>query len=450
MDTFLNPNLAESSPSSLTPRLSFWRRLGGGPLTFAILVHGVVLIVGGIWIFQVIREPEKKDDFVSSGGGGGGGERSANAQVQQKKRAQITPATNVKRVFAEGAQSSYAIPDPGDNFGQMSVLSSATGGGLGGGFGGAGNGRGFGKGDGVGAGMAGTGNGKFNPFGMVDPNANALVGTFYDLKQSRHRKPTGMAGDAEKSNELMREKVREFVRRGFNEQIVKEYYQASQQLYQTKIHMPSMDADAAPAAFNCQNEVQPRRWLVVYRGEVKAPLTGKFRFVGGGDDFLVVRFNRRLVFDHGYTLATSGKHVYRADGIWNALAGRGGDKDFLREFKKTSPMEVPIAFHQYPNCQHVNDEIAGFAVGPVVEVREGQTYPIEILLGEIPGGRFSAELFIKEEGVTYPLAPTGAPILPLFRTDGSLPSASLPGEAPPFAPSGPVFRVVRSGGGADI
>ena len=48
------------------------------------------------------------------GGGGGGGERAAETKVQQKKRAQITPTTNVKRVFAEGATSTYQIPDPGD------------------------------------------------------------------------------------------------------------------------------------------------------------------------------------------------------------------------------------------------------------------------------------------------------------------------------------------------
>ncbi len=139
-------------------RIGFWTQLGGGALTFAILVHVVVLIIGAIWIFQVIQVPEKKVDFMP-GGGGGGGARGAETQVQQKKRAQITPSSNVKRVFAEGATSLYSIPDPGDTFGEMSTLSSLTGG-----LGGAGTGRGFGSGSGSGMG-SGKGIGKL--FGLI-------------------------------------------------------------------------------------------------------------------------------------------------------------------------------------------------------------------------------------------------------------------------------------------
>ncbi|MEI6817974.1 MAG: prenyltransferase/squalene oxidase repeat-containing protein [Verrucomicrobiota bacterium] len=130
---------------------------------FAALVHVVLLVVGAFWIFQVIREPEKKVDFMPPGGGGG--ERGAEHQVQQKKRAQITPTANVKRVFAEGATASYAIPEQGDNFGEMSPL-SAPGGGMAGGLGGAGSGQGFGKGMGEGGGL-GKGGGVGKLFGMI-------------------------------------------------------------------------------------------------------------------------------------------------------------------------------------------------------------------------------------------------------------------------------------------
>ena len=143
-----------------------WSQIGGGALTFAVIFHVILLIVGAIWIFQVIREPEKKVDFLPGGGSAGGGERSAQTKVQQKKRAQITPSTNVKRVFAEGATSTYAIPDPGDNFGEMSALSSLTGGGMSGGLGGSGSGGGFGSGHGTGTGL-GMGGGTGKLFGLI-------------------------------------------------------------------------------------------------------------------------------------------------------------------------------------------------------------------------------------------------------------------------------------------
>jgi hypothetical protein len=143
---------------------SWWVKLGGGSLMIAALFHAILLVIGAFWVFQIIKEPEKKVDFMPPGGGGG--ERGAEHKVQQKKRAQITPTTNSKRVFAEGAQSSYAIPEQGDQFGEMSTLSSLSGGGMSGGLGGSGTGSGFGKGAGMGGGV-GMGAGVGKMFGLI-------------------------------------------------------------------------------------------------------------------------------------------------------------------------------------------------------------------------------------------------------------------------------------------
>jgi hypothetical protein len=142
---------------------TFWQKIGGGSLLIAALFHVVLLVIGGFWVFQIITEPEKKVDFMPPGGGGGA--RGAES-VAVKKRAQITPSTNVKRVFAEGATASYAIPEQGDTFGEMSTLSSLSGGGMSGGLGGSGSGSGFGKGSGMGGG-AGFGAGVGKLFGLI-------------------------------------------------------------------------------------------------------------------------------------------------------------------------------------------------------------------------------------------------------------------------------------------
>ncbi len=142
----------------------WWSKIGGGSLMIAALFHAFLLVIGAFWVFQIIKEPEKKVDFMPPGGGGG--ERGAEHKVQQKKRAQITPTTNSKRVFAEGAASSYAIPEQGDNFGEMSTLSSLSGGGMSGGLGGSGSGSGFGKGSGNGGGL-GMGGGAGKLFGLI-------------------------------------------------------------------------------------------------------------------------------------------------------------------------------------------------------------------------------------------------------------------------------------------
>jgi len=152
-------------------KVGFWAKIGGGSLTIAILVHIILIIAGAFVIFKYIQPPEKTVDFMpSGGGGGGGGERSMEYEVKKKKQAVVTPTTNVKRVFAEGAVSNFAIPDQGDNFGEMSTLSSlASGGasGLGGAGGGSGfgNGSGGGRGNGSGFGFGGAGAGKM--FGLI-------------------------------------------------------------------------------------------------------------------------------------------------------------------------------------------------------------------------------------------------------------------------------------------
>lgn len=150
----------------ITPKKqTWWMKLGGGSLMIAAIIHVVLFIAGGFWVYKVIVDAEKKVDFMPAGSGGGG-ERSAQTKVQQKKRQQITPSTNVKRVFAEGATSSYSIPDPGDSFGEMSALASLGGGGMGGGGLGGGVGQSFGKGDGLGGGM-GNGGGVGKLFGLI-------------------------------------------------------------------------------------------------------------------------------------------------------------------------------------------------------------------------------------------------------------------------------------------
>jgi Prenyltransferase and squalene oxidase repeat len=141
----------------------WWDKLGGQSLMIAAALHLILLLAGAFWVFKTIYPPEKKVDFMPPGGGGG--ERGAE-QVAVKKRAQITPTTSVKRVFAEGAAATFAIPEQGDNFGEMSTLSSLSGGGMSGGLGGAGSGKGFGKGAGVGAGM-GVGGGAGKLFGLI-------------------------------------------------------------------------------------------------------------------------------------------------------------------------------------------------------------------------------------------------------------------------------------------
>ncbi|WP_367870398.1 hypothetical protein [Luteolibacter sp. Populi] len=144
--------------------IRFWRKLGGGSLMVAILLHVIILVLGAFWVIKTLREPEKTVDFIPGKGGGGGG---AGELQKQAKSVKLPMNQSVKRVTVEGV-SEVVMPDPGDSFGQMASMSSLSGGGgLGGGSGfgrggGNGNGIGPGSGNGMGAGGFGTGTVFFN------------------------------------------------------------------------------------------------------------------------------------------------------------------------------------------------------------------------------------------------------------------------------------------------
>lgn len=399
----------------------------------------MLLVVGLIWVLQVIPQPEKKVDFAPNSGGGG--KPSAGRETARPVLAPVP----VSRVVANGSESDVVLSEP-DEIGRMAALANVGAGSLGmgglGSGGGLGDGRGPGIGDGIFQGM-GKGIGSKNPFGPLGMNEPGLAGTFYDLKQTRAGEPTNMTDDG------MRQELREIVRRGFRDSVFNPYFKAPRQLQQNRLLIRTIPADAAPAAFEVQKEVQPKRWIVVYRGMVRAPESGRFRFVGQCDDLMVIRFDKRMVFDYGYTMAGIGAHV---NGRADEMNGSKENRALEKEVRRLTPMRIPIRFYQYASMPAINSAIGGLAVGPEFNVTAGKTYPIEIMIGEIPGGSFSVSLLIEKVGAKYQKDPGGAPILPLFRVDASLPDAKGQGkgEAPPFDPDGPVWKAVAGDAGGEI
>jgi hypothetical protein len=232
-----------------------------------------------------------------------------------------------------------------------------------------------------------------------------------------------------------RQILHDFVRRGWDERdLSTKYYQAPQKLHQTRIFMPSMKADEAPKAFHCEKEVRGSRWVVIYRGVVRPPKSGKFRFVGAGDDVLVVRFNGKTVFDFGYESATANLKIHTN----KAKVVDGKDREWNR-LRKDWTMPEPVEIRRQGSARLIQD-LGGLGVGQEFEARAGVDYPIEILISEIPGGLFAAYLLIEEVGATHQKTKDGAPILPVFRLDANPPAQ---GEGPPYDPNGPVWQLVQ-------
>ena len=267
-----------------------------------------------------------------------------------------------------------------------------------------GAGVGFGPG-GMSAGTdTGSGGGTVPLFGFNQPGGGSLTGTFYDLKQEKGGTPTKMAGDSvpggseDEANKLYADEVTKFCASGWNDNTFAKYFKGPRPLYATQIFIPRITSEEGPKEFRLEDRVKPKRWVVHYTGKVIPPESGRYRFVGFGDDVLVVKFNGRVVLDSGFLTpeGTQPKSYYMYDGL--------------------SPSKD-------------TGEYAGCGVGEYFEVTAGSTYNIDILIGEWPGGYGKAWVLLQKEGAEYEKDSKGNPKLPIFKLAKSGPPKKG-GEAP--------------------
>lgn len=391
---------SHSEPAKPNRLLSLLLVLGDArSATFSLLIHVIILLALGTVVLHTAGEVT--EDFVGGDGNilvpSDGLPPPPEAQPEQSVPTEsiappqaVAPTMNV--IASATTSSTFQVKSTMNLSGVGSLhdsdaVSKAMGAGK----------QLLGLGSGVGGASIGGGKGRF--FGSKQQTSNALMGRFYDLKQTRARKPSGVSPDE------YHKIFRKFVRDDWNPSILNDYFRSSKPLYATQIMIPNMPADEGPKAFDLEKDVQPSRWLVHYTGRVSPSESGTYHFVGAGDDVMIVRFNGKVVLDRCW---------YQDDQEW------------------TPKKNYQYGWTNIPN---------GFAVGDPIEVKAGDWYDMEVLIGEQPGGLVFACLLMEKDGEDYPRDPKGNPILPVFRL-ADLPMPELqPGQTlPPFMPVGPVWK----------
>lgn len=255
-----------------------------------------------------------------------------------------------------------------------------------------------------GEGEARAGGGFFGGSGLA--HSGLLEGTFYDLKQTPDGSPTELANPGKDQHlTTIGPLLRNFVK-NWNPAPLRKYFQGPAKLYASQLSIPQMSADVGPKEFGLGAKVKPRYWLVHYKGRVIAPKTGQFRFVGAGDDTLIVRFDRKNVLDASF---------------W------------------------PVWRSQSPETMDYGNDLftptgnsKGYIVGETFRVEEGKAYDIEIVLSEYGGGLFQGVLLIQDMDETY-REKNGVPILPFFKLQPSNMEASARAKLPPYDRNAPLW-----------
>lgn len=336
-------------------------------LLASITLHLLFATGAGYYVVQQIQA-KRKLQFQEGPPTASASKRALEHKVslQKKRNAGGAPA-QAKRLAVSGLAAKITLPE----MPSMPVNTTQVVVGRMAGLGGAGFGTGMGFGNGSGSGVGGgTGGLGLTMFG-VRGGGDGLIGTFYDLKQTFDRKPSEMQmlpGEPfdPQSKEAMRYKtIVDRFTNSWNPNVLAPYYRAPAKLATTQLFIPKTLADTATTAFGVEKECVGRRWLVHYKGQIIAPKDGKFRFVGSGDDILVVRIRSANVLEGSFP-------AYRVMEKINTEMNAGAA----------------------PVCPLV--------AGKWIDMRRNEVIPMEVLIGENPGGDFTSFLLIEEQGAEHP------------------------------------------------
>lgn len=387
-----------SSPAPGNIFLRYLRRLGAGSLLISVIIHLVVIIVATFYVVSTVQE---KREAKFQGGSGGTSNSPSQAQHRvQMSRQQQNLSTLSQRIAVDSPNAAVSLPDLPDMPGFSGSSGPKAPGGAAGSGGGAGVGAGFGKGP------------VMPSFGFREANpGGSLIGRLYDLKQLKNGTPTDIKNDP---GTFAWKVMKDLARNNWRREVLDRFFIAPTPLYASQIFIPSMKADEAPKAYGVEKQVKPRAWAAVYRGRVSPPVSGAYRFVGAGDDHMVVRLDGRLVLDCG------GKPI--------------------SDFKTDRPAKPAYGYVYGGNNYWFLQTRGGYTVGNRMELRAGTFYDIEVLFCEGPGGSFSAALLFEKEGETYGKDGKGNPVLPVFRVaPSSIPQNNF---LPPAMKDGPLWKAL--------
>jgi hypothetical protein len=255
-----------------------------------------------------------------------------------------------------------------------------------------------------------SGMGEMTVFGGGQTIGNDFVGTLYDFKRTREGNSFGI----DPGTFLF--ELAKFTKTDWKKSRLSKYYQAPNKLYTTHFMIPTITSDFAPTAFG-EPDMMGYAWMVHYEGQIVHPEGGTFRFWAQADDIIIVRLDGSIVVDG--SVSDSGRF--------------GSYRQILSGYENVTADSMKY---------FMGDRQA--AVGEWFTLEPGVALPMEVVLGESPGGSFSSMLAIEEKGVKYPTSPQGGPLLPMFKTAepthavlDSIYEYLIVGEACPT--SGPVF-----------
>jgi hypothetical protein len=381
------PSSSGSDTGRKGPRKRFFAYFGVNSLAISILIH--VLFGVGATYFIVEHFQKKHINFHATEPPAPPNEVEHKVELAKKNNVESAPP-DLKRIVTTDISpiSLPTVPEvpqtqeitPTDISGVDGEIGSAMDGG----------GEGAGGGGGSGAGVP--------AFGAED--GSGLKGDFYDIKQTSDR--VWIKRMYAPKFEAV---VDDYLKAHWDESILHQYFRGHQPLYTTRFAISTRDSEEAPKAFNLEREVQPACWVVHYQGRVVAPATGDYRFIGFGDDILIVKIAGDAVIDAGW-------YQHLADPALHEILPDQWSRQYM------ASADAPAAGH--------------LKMGKIFHMDANQPVDMDVLIGD-QGGKCAFYLMVMKVGNNYERTPAGTPKAPFFQLDTKGPPVFGTGEErPPY------------------
>lgn len=237
-------------------------------------------------------------------------------------------------------------------------------------------------------------------FGRQENTGAALIGILYDFKQNQKLHSTGFRPDQFPGI------LGEFLDKNWSESVLNRYFRATRPLYATQIFIPQIGAEHAPKAFGLEKVIRPSGWIVCYKGQVAPPEDGTYRFLAYADDLIIVGVNQQIA----------------------CLAGR---PDSARRFRM---WQTPA---QGPEIPAANGNLV---YGDWLQLKKDEPIDLDVIVGERPGGKFSAFLLYEKQGAAYPVDGAGRTRYPIFQLAAGPSSVPAGENAPPHCTLEPTWK----------
>lgn len=246
----------------------------------------------------------------------------------------------------------------------------------------------------------------------ISPQDSSISGTFYDLTQDAKGNSNGFR-EKEDFYPLMMSLANKHDRG-----LLKKYYRSPNKAKTPYFCVPPSAPKVLPMMFACEDKCSGEYCVALYRARVIAPKSGKFRFVGAGDDVMCVRFGGKTVLECGYFIPGAADRNNLKDCIENGRKDNDAGKRFRAAIasgkdKKHSGYEfIPIK-----GMDTYKSRMGGMTAGSVFTVKAGEAYTLEVMIAN--ASRDAGMCLLIQEVTTAAHKARGR--YDIFRTASTLP-----------------------------